>query len=159
MSDHAAYIRQCYQLADEAVAAGNHPFGALLVVDGAVVATASNNAVTSGDPTRHAEMVLLATALTTVPANARSRAILYSSTEPCIMCAGAIYWSGISTVVFGCSAASLATAAGSDFLAPCREVFARGDRPIVVVGPALESEGLAKHLAYWKGDQASQRRE
>jgi len=65
------------------------------------------------------------------------------------MCAAAIYWSGISTVVYGCSAAALARAAGDDFLAACHDVFARGQRKIAVVGPVLEEEGLAKHLAYW----------
>jgi tRNA(Arg) A34 adenosine deaminase TadA len=152
MTDHVAYIRQCYALADEAVAHGNHPFGALLVLDGRVVATACNDAVISGNPTRHAEMMLLAESLASVPLQARSRAVLYTSTEPCVMCAGAIYWSGISTVVFGCSAAALATVAGGEFLVPCRETFARGKRAIAVTGPVLESEGLARHRTFWRRD-------
>ena len=150
MIEHIPHIRRCYQLADEAVASGNHPFGALLVLDGEVIATARNDAVMSRNPTRHAEMVLLTAALPQLPADNRSRAVVYSSTEPCIMCAAAIYWSGISTVVYGCSAAALARAAGDDFLASCHEVFARGQRNIAVVGPVLEEEGLAKHLVYWR---------
>lgn len=150
MTEHISHIQRCYQLADEAVAGGNHPFGALLVLDGQVIATAKNDAVISRNPTRHAEMVLLTTALPELPADERSRAVVYSSTEPCIMCAAAIYWSGISTVVYGCSAAALASAAGGDFLAACHEVFARGERNIAVVGPVLEAEGLAKHLVYWR---------
>jgi tRNA(Arg) A34 adenosine deaminase TadA len=103
---------------------------------------------------RHAEMVLLATTLTSLAPEARSHAVLYSSTEPCIMCAGAIYWSGISNVVYGCSAAGLARAAGGDFLVPCRDVFARGERRLAVTGPVLEAEGLAKHLADWGRHEA-----
>jgi len=154
MTDHLPHIQRCYELADEAMARGNHPFGALLVVHGQVIATAGNEAVTSGDATRHAEMVLLATALAKLSPETRLHTVLYSSTEPCIMCSGAIYWSGIATVVYGCSAAALARAAGGDFLVPCREVFARGERRLTVTGPVLEAEGLAKHLAYWRGHDA-----
>jgi tRNA(Arg) A34 adenosine deaminase TadA len=150
MIEHIPHIQRCYQLADEAVADGNHPFGALLVLDGEVIATAKNDAVISRNPTRHAEMVLITTALPQLSSDARSRAIVYSSTEPCMMCAAAIYWSGISKVVYGCSAAALARAAGDDFLAACHEIFARGQRKIAVVGPVLEEEGLAKHLVYWR---------
>jgi tRNA(Arg) A34 adenosine deaminase TadA len=149
-SEHVPHILRCYELADEAVARGNHPFGALLVVDGEVVAAARNEAVVSRDPTRHAEMVLLSKALALLTPEVRIRAVLYSSTEPCTMCSGAIYWSGIATVVFGCSAAALASAAGSDFLVPCPEIFARGQRRVDVIGPVLEAEGRAKHLSYWK---------
>lgn len=56
MIEHIPHIRRCYQLADEAVASGNHPFGALLMLDGEVIATARNDAVMSRNPTRHAEM-------------------------------------------------------------------------------------------------------
>jgi tRNA(Arg) A34 adenosine deaminase TadA len=148
--EHAHYILQCYQLADEAVADGNHPFGAVLVLDGRVIATAKNQVVTSNDPTRHAEMVLLTTGLPKLSVADASRSVLYSSTEPCMMCAAAIYWSAVSTVVYGCSAAALASATGGDFLAPSRDIFVRGERQITVIGPILEAEGLAKHLGYWK---------
>jgi tRNA(Arg) A34 adenosine deaminase TadA len=131
------------------VANGNHPFGALLVVDGRIVATARNEALTSGDVTRHAEMVLLTALLPTLSAVDRTRAVLYSSTEPCAMCAGAIYWSGISSVVYGCSTEALASVAGGELVVPSRELLARGRRPISITGPVLEAEGLAKHRAYW----------
>jgi tRNA(Arg) A34 adenosine deaminase TadA len=153
-ADHVPYIERCYELADEAVVRGDHPFGALLVVDGEVVATACNAALTSGDVTRHAEMVLLATALPTLKPDLAARATLYSSTEPCVMCAAAIYWSGVSSIVYGCSAASLASAAGQDFLVPCSEIFGRGERAVTVIGPVLDAEGRLKHLAYWKGENA-----
>jgi tRNA(Arg) A34 adenosine deaminase TadA len=150
MTQHVPYITRCNQLADEAVARGNHPFGALLVVDGRIVATARNEALTSGDVTRHAEMVLLTAVLPALPAARRSHAVLYSSTEPCAMCAGAIYWSGIGTVVYGCSTEALASAAGGEFTVPCRDVFARGRRTLAVAGPVLEDAGRARHLAYWQ---------
>jgi tRNA(Arg) A34 adenosine deaminase TadA len=70
------------------------------------------------------------------------------------MCAGAIYWAGIGRVVFALSAASMwdlaAPNLANDILAlPCREVFARGQRPIVVVGPQLEDEARVVHEGFW----------
>jgi tRNA(Arg) A34 adenosine deaminase TadA len=146
---HLALVRRCYALADEAVARGDQPFGALLAQGGIVVAESRNAVVTSRDSTRHAELALLADALPAIAPSERARLVLYASTEPCMMCAAAIYWAGIATVVFGCSAAALADAAGSDFLVPCREVFARGRRSIAVVGPVAEDEGHAQHRAFW----------
>lgn len=68
---------------------------------------------------------------------------VYASGEPCPMCAGAIYWGGIGRVVYGLSIESMTALAGAqaDELAlHCREVLARGTRPIEVVGPMLEDE-------------------
>lgn len=143
------FIRECYRLAEMAVARGDHPFGALLVLDGHVVSTALNAVETERDPTRHAETALLRAALPSLNDAERARAVLYTSTEPCVMCSGAIYWAGIGTIAFGCSAESLGAEAGRDFLIPCREVLARGSRAVSVVGPVLEEEGRALHRAFW----------
>lgn len=147
---HVHHVRRCYQLAAEAAAAGNHPFGALLVLDDCVIAAARNEAVTSGDPTRHAEIQVLHAGLPLVPVADRDRLVLYTSTEPCVMCTGAAYWSGLAVVVFGCSAGVLGEAAGADFLVPSQQVLELGARPPALVGPVLEEEGRARHLAYWK---------
>ena len=82
------------------------------------------------------------------------RATLYTSTEPCVMCCGAIYWSRIRQVVFACTAAALGDIAGGSLVIPSRELFSRARRPVEVVGPILESEALAVHQAYWgtRGD-------
>lgn len=148
--DHWRYVRRCYELAADAVAHGNHPFGAVLVLDGRVIAEAANEAVTSGDPTRHAELRALAAGLPLVAPADRARLVLYTSTEPCVMCTGAIYWSEVSLVVFGCSARALGAAAGEDFLVPAAQILALGRRPPTLVGPLLEEEGRARHHAYWQ---------
>ena len=82
-------------------------------------------------------------------AAALERATLYTSTEPCVMCCGAIYWSRIPRVVFGCSAVELGVVAGGSLVMPSRQVFASGTRRVEVVGPVLETEALAVHRAYW----------
>ena len=75
-------VRQAIDLAREARAAGNHPFGALLAVDGAVVLTARNTVHTDSDPTAHAETNLIAEAIRRLPSDQIARSVLYTSCEP-----------------------------------------------------------------------------
>ena len=82
-------------------------------------------------------------------------ATLYSSAEPCAMCAGAIYWSGISRVVYALSEERLLSLTGNHpenptLSLPCREVFARGQREIEVAGPMLEDEAAVPHEDFWR---------
>ena len=83
-----------------------------------------------------------------------ARCTLYTSTEPCAMCAGAIYWTGIGRVVYGLSERGLLDLTGSHaenptLDLPCREVFSRGQRKITVVGPLLEDEATRVHDGFW----------
>ena len=118
-------VRQAIALAREARAAGNHPFGALLAVDGAVVLTALNTVHTDSDPTAHAETNLVADAIRRLTPDEIARSVLYTSCEPCAMCVGKMYWAGIRTVVYALPAGDLAKLAGGSFLVPCRDLFAR----------------------------------
>ena len=95
MSAHEQFVRQAIVLAGEARDRGNHPFGALLVLDGEVVLTATNTVVTDRDPTAHAETNLVAAAIRDLPRDQMGRAVLYTSCEPCAMCVGKMYWAGI----------------------------------------------------------------
>ena len=86
---------------------------------------------------------------------AMRNATLYSSVEPCAMCAGAIYWWGISSVVCALSEERLLSLTGKHpenptLSLPCREVFASGQRKIDVVGPLLEDEATAPHKDFWR---------
>ena len=150
MSNHEQFIRQSYELAQAAVSRGNHPFGALLVKEGEVILAAENTVITDHDVTRHAELNLVSLASQQFDAAALAQCTLYTSTEPCAMCAGAIFWAGIPTVVFGCSAIALSELTGGGALAiPCPEIFERGNRETAVIGPLLEKEGLQVHKQYW----------
>jgi tRNA(Arg) A34 adenosine deaminase TadA len=147
---HEPFVRQAVALAAQARREGNHPFGALLVLDGDVVLTAMNSVDTDRDPTAHAETNLVAKAIRELPPDHIRRAVLYTSCEPCAMCAGKMYWAGIRTVVFGLSSKELAVLAGADFLIPCQELFARAIEPVVVIGPLLEDEARSVHVGYWR---------
>jgi tRNA(Arg) A34 adenosine deaminase TadA len=116
---------------------------------------ARNNAVRpKGDPTQHAEMLACGQAAQLLSEAALAQCTLYTSTEPCAMCAGAIYWIGIGRVVFALSETGLMRYTGSHeenptLDLPCREVFARGQKPIAVVGPLLEDEAGKVHEGFW----------
>jgi tRNA(Arg) A34 adenosine deaminase TadA len=143
------FVRQAIELARLARAAGNHPFGSLLTVDDEVVLTAQNTVHTDRDPTAHAETNLVAQAIRHLSPDRIRRSVLYTSCEPCAMCAGKMYWAGIRSVVYALSAEELAKLAGGDFLIPCRELFARAADSVTIVGPLLVDEARAVHAGYW----------
>ena len=151
MQKHEEFLKQAFELAISAQEKGNHPFGALLVIGDRVVLTAENSVTIDHDVTRHAELNLVSKASQSLDPETLSQAILYTSTEPCAMCAGAIFWAGILTIVFGCSAVALGEIAGGAFVVPARDLLKLGNREINVIGPLLEDQGIAIHRDFWKG--------
>jgi tRNA(Arg) A34 adenosine deaminase TadA len=150
------FLRQAIDLARAARSHGAHPFGALVVDEhGQVLVTARNNAVRpKGEPTQHAERLACTKAAKLFSDEVLAKSTLYTSTEPCAMCAGAIYWTGIGRVVYALSEKGLLHFTGSNpenptLDMPCREVFARGQRPTVVSGPHLEEEAVQVHQGFW----------
>jgi tRNA(Arg) A34 adenosine deaminase TadA len=150
------FLRRAIELAREARRDGRHPFGALIVNErGEIIIEARNNAVRpTGDPTQHAETVACSAAAKLLDEASLARCTLYTSTEPCAMCAGAIYWTGIGRVVFALSEKGLLRYTGSHaenptLDLPCREVFARGQKNIRVIGPLLEDEAGGVHEGFW----------
>jgi tRNA(Arg) A34 adenosine deaminase TadA len=155
-AEDLVYLRRAIALAREARDDGRHPFGALIVNQrGETVVEARNNAVRpKGDPTQHAETVACAQAARLLPETELAKCTLYTSTEPCAMCAGAIYWTGIGRVVFALAETGLMRYTGSHeenptLDLPCREVFARGQKKIAVAGPAIEDEAGKVHEGFW----------
>jgi tRNA(Arg) A34 adenosine deaminase TadA len=107
------------------------------------------------DGTAHAERLLASQACTTIDAAVLHSATMYSSAEPCAMCAGAIYWAGIGRLVYGLSEHRLRDLTGNHpenptLDLPCREVFGSGQRSIEVIGPLLEDEAAAVHAGLWE---------
>jgi len=155
MNPHEHYIRLTLDIARAARAAGNHPFGAILVgPDGVVLMEAGNAHGDAGDRTGHAERTLMTRASQAYSADFLATCTLYSSAEPCAMCAGAAYWAGVGRVVYGLSERDMATLIGPHpenltMDLPCRVVLAAGQRTIEVVGPLLESECKAVHDGFW----------
>lgn len=149
------HLRAAIVVAWRAREHGNHPFGAVLVgADSQILLEAENTVITARDSTGHAETNLVRLATQRFTPEQLAGCTLYTSTEPCAMCAGAIHWSGIGRVVYALSETDLYAIVGPSpdhLLLPCREVFARSQRPIAVGGPAeaLDTEARAVHEGFW----------
>jgi tRNA(Arg) A34 adenosine deaminase TadA len=152
---HATYLIAAFEVAQHARQAGNHPFGAVLVDEqGKILIVAENTVLTTHDITAHAELNLVRKASIQFDSTYLAKCSLYASTEPCPMCAGAIFWANIRKVIFGLSESGLYELIDSDseeiLLLPCREVFSRGHKTIDVIGPLLEDEAREVHRGFWK---------
>ena len=156
MIDDEHFLRRSFDVARRSMMHGNHPFGAILVdAGGKVLIECENGYMPAHDGTAHAERLLATEACRTLPADVLAEATMYSSAEPCAMCAGAIYWAGIGRLVYGLSEHRLREYTGNHpenptLDLPCRAVFASGQRPTEVVGPLLEDEAGAMHEGVWK---------
>ena len=150
------FLRLSFDVARRALAHGNHPFGSILVdKEGKILIESENGFMPSRDGTAHAERLLATRACTTLSPSILKGSTLYSSAEPCAMCAGSIYWAGIGRLVYGLSEHGLREITGNHpenptLNLPCREVFATGQRPTEVVGPLLEEESAALHNGVWQ---------
>lgn len=148
-------LRHAFSVAKRAHSQGNHPFGAVLAgPDGAVLMEQENAYNPTLDMTGHAERVLMTRASQQYRPAFLSECTMYTSAEPCAMCAGAAYWSGIGRVVYGLSESQLKDITGNHpenptLDLPCRTVFDAGQRKIEVVGPILCEEATALHEGVW----------
>jgi tRNA(Arg) A34 adenosine deaminase TadA len=148
------FMRAAIDVAQRARDNGNHPYGAILVDDqGNILLEAENTVVTERDCTGHAETNLMRKASREYDAEFLTKCTLYTSTEPCPMCASAIFWGNVRRVVFGLSQGRLHELTGEDteeFIhLPCRELFAKGRKPIEVAGPVIEEEAKEVHAGFW----------
>jgi len=150
-------LRKTIEMSEESRRNGRHPFAALVADKaGNIISTAGNNSMPpEGDPTQHAELVAAAKAARLRTPEELAECTLYTSAEPCCMCSGAVYWTSIGRVVYALSEHKLLEMTGSHpenptFSLPCREVLARGQRTIEVIGPALEEEAAKPHQGFWK---------
>ena len=148
-------LRKSFDVARRALENGTHPFGAILVgPDGEVLLEQGNAYMPDHDMTGHAERVLMTRASTHYSPEFLADSSMYTSAEPCAMCAGAAYWAGLGRVVYGLSERSLKEITGNHpenptLDLPCRIVFEAGQRKVEVLGPLLEEEAAALHEGIW----------
>jgi tRNA(Arg) A34 adenosine deaminase TadA len=153
--DDVRHLRRCLELARSARARGDEPFGSVLVGrDGRVLAEHLNAVVTNRDCTAHPELTLARWAGAHLDPEQRAGATVYTSCEHCAMCAGAHYWAGIGRLVFALSGEQVAELAPPNIphlRLSSREVFARGNRPVLVEGPCdeLAAEARALFDGFW----------
>jgi tRNA(Arg) A34 adenosine deaminase TadA len=146
-------LRRANQIANQARESGRHPFGAILVApDHNSILLEQGNI----DTVNHAESTLIRNAYANFSQPYLWQCTLYSTVEPCVMCAGTMYWANIGSLVYGISETQLRELTGNHELNPtldleCRVVFKHGQKDIRILGPIseLEEEILAVHRGFW----------
>lgn len=157
MKDHVYYLKKAIEVSRRSRENGNTPFGAILVSeDGEILMEQENIEIDTRKCTGHAETTLAERASQEYSKDFLWKCTLYTSAEPCAMCAGAIYWANIGHVVYAMTERRLLELTGSHeqnptFDLPCREVFAHGQKDIKVDGPfpEVEVEAVQVHNGYW----------
>jgi len=151
-----ALLRRAFDVAKRSREGGDHPFGSVLAdADGKLLMEQGNGYSSEGrDRTAHAERLLASRAARAYDLKFLAGCTLYTSAEPCAMCAGAIYWAGIGRVVYGQTEKALKAQTGAHeenptLDLPCEIVFSAGQRPTEVVGPLLEDEAAALQADFW----------
>ncbi len=122
------------------IADGGGPFGAVVVREGRVISRSGNRVVSEHDPTAHAEVLAIRMAAAAMGTHDLSDCVIYSSCEPCPMCLGAIYWSGIRRVVYA-SDRYRAAAAGFDDEMIYSELALDKESRSIRMDRALKDEG------------------
>jgi len=143
--DHESHVRRAFDLAREAAARGDEPFGSVLVRDDSVVMAESNRVVTEDDLRRHPELHLAQRACRQSSPAERAETVMYTSTEPCPMCAGGMARAGFGRVVYSVGGDEIGEFTGRGPSVRSAEIL---EGITEVVGPVLNEEGRAVHEAY-----------
>lgn len=154
--DDIKFLRSAIKLSMASREAGNHPFGCVLVDGDDLIVLEAQNTFTEDKGPGHAETNLARRAAVQFSEDFLARCTMYTSVEPCCMCAGNVYWAEIGAVVFGMTELRLGELTGDHpenmtMNLPCRTVFAAGRRKVEVRGPfeELQDEIFAAHEGFW----------
>ena len=142
---HEAHMREALKLAREAVARGDEPFGSVLVRDDTIIMRESNHEITTSDIRRHPELHLAYRACRTYDSDERAEMVMYSSTEPCPMCAGGMMTAGFGSTIYSVGSDEIAEFTGNESHIRSADVL---DGTTEVAGPLLNDEGRQIHQEY-----------
>jgi len=161
-SNDELFLRRAIALSHKAVSTGCRPFGAVLVDKrGNVVAEGHSTQQLDKDWTAHAEIKVIRESGRLLSWEELKESTLYSSSDPCPMCSGAIYWSNIRRLVYGMGEDAMRplrkeSLQGRGLVMSCREVLAKSPHDIEVIGPALEAEAAKAHLVFWNNPRGAE---
>ena len=146
--DHEPFVERALELARTAGERGDGPYGSLLVRDGEVIMEAENREQTEEDLALHPELTLARRAERELTPEARAETVMYTSTEPCPMCATGIVYAGLGGVVYSVSGEALETEFGGATGDACAAIFESFGADIPVVADVLKADGMAVHRAH-----------
>ena len=141
---HANFMQEAFAEAFKGVAANRGgPFGAVIVLDGAIIGRGCNQVTSSNDPTAHAEVVAIREACKALGRFHLTNAVLYATCEPCPMCLGAIYWARPDRLIYG-STRYDAAGAGFDLAQPSQDRISSVQEEFGIYHPIDYSKGQAE---------------
>ena len=140
MVEHEKYIDFAIEEAEKSKREGGRPFGSVLVKDGEVIASAYNRVIQDNDPTSHAEMNVIQSYCYGNKTLDLWGCAIYTSCEPCPMCASAIAWANISLLVFGADRVDGPTNYHRQTELSCEEVIRRSGKTIDVIAHVSRSK-------------------
>jgi tRNA(Arg) A34 adenosine deaminase TadA len=143
--DHETHMQRAFELARAAVDRGDRPFGSVLVRDDEIVMEASNRVRTESDVRRHPELQLAHRSMREFDPDERRELVMYTSTEPCPMCAGGLRYAGLGRVIYSVSSDEMTGFSDHEESVRSGEIL---DGVTDVVGPICQEEGLAIHEAF-----------
>jgi tRNA(Arg) A34 adenosine deaminase TadA len=148
-SEHEPWMRRAIERARAGIASGQSPFGAVIVRAGREVGAGHNEVWKRTDPTAHAEVVCIQNGARALRSIDLSGCVMYTTTEPCPMCAAAIHWSKLDAVYFGATIADAQAAGFTELTVPIHDLYRRGGSPVRAVGGVLAGE-CAALFEEWK---------
>lgn len=134
------YMRLAIQIAQTGIAAGQTPFGAVVVCNGAVVSAAHNTVWRDCNPTAHAEINAIREAARALARIDLAGGVMYTTCEPCPMCLAAIHWSKLDAVYYGARIADALAAGFGELCVDAAQLAKMGGSPLQVVASPLRQE-------------------
>ncbi|MCK6476915.1 MAG: nucleoside deaminase [Phycisphaerales bacterium] len=142
-------MKEAIAAARRGIAAGQSPFGAVIVRGDELVASSHNVVWLTTDPTAHAEVTCIREAARRLGVIKLGECRMYTTCEPCPMCASAIHWSGLASVAYGATIADADRAGFSELHMPCERLLGEGGSP-VRVSPGLLGRACSALFEEWK---------
>jgi tRNA(Arg) A34 adenosine deaminase TadA len=139
-TDFHSFMRIAVQEAHRAKSEGNKGYGAVVVFDNQIMGQAHNTAITERDPSLHAEVNAIRQAVKAKNDPDLCGAILFSTCEPCPMCASLAVWANVTTIVYGVSVEEMAQWGHSRIQISASDIIARSPCSIEVIGNILHDE-------------------
>lgn len=118
------------------------PFGAVIVQRGKIVSKAHNEVLKTNDPTRHAEMCAISGASRRLASPHFRDAVIYSTTEPCVMCFAAIHWSQMRRIIFGTTIRDVKRLGFNELVVSNRRLKSLGRSGVELVAGFMKEECL-----------------
>lgn len=142
-SSRLVWMREAIEQARASIAAGQSPFGAVIVRDGRIIARGHNHVWAWTDPTAHAEVVCIRHASKALGSISLAGCVMATTCEPCPMCASAIHWAGLDEVVWGATIQDAADAGFNELRLPAADLYRAGGSTVRHASGVLRQECAA----------------